>query len=121
MKNLNRVTLLGNLTEAPTAKVLPTGTNVASFTVATNSSWMSGKMKEKQTAAEFHPIVAWGKLAEIASQYLKKGDKVYVEGRLTTRSWIGKDKQKRYRTEVVCDNMIMLGRSAKATATATKE
>lgn len=114
MRNLNRVTLLGNLTDAPKAKTLATGSSMATFTVATNSIWQSAKTKEKKSAVEFHPVVVWGKLADITKEYLKKGDRVYVEGRLQTRSWLDKEKQKHYRTEVVGENMILLGGSRAA-------
>src|SRR5205823_4053909 len=80
---------------------------ICTFSVATSRSWTTDT-GEKKEEADFHNIVAWRKLAEICSQYLTKGQKVYVEGRLSTRSWTGQDGQQKYRTEVVIDDMIML-------------
>lgn len=108
--NLNRATIIGNLTRDPEIKTTATGQTVASFGVATNYTWKDAS-GQKQEKAEFHNIVAWGKLAEICGQYLGKGRKVYLEGRLQTREWEGKDGAKRNRTEIVCENMIMLDRS----------
>jgi single stranded DNA-binding protein (ssb) len=104
---LNKVMLIGNLVRDPEIRNTTTGKNVASFSIATSLVWkdQSGAKQEK---AEFHNIVAWGKLAEICGQYLKKGLKVYLEGRLQTRDWTGQDGIKRYRTEIVAENMIML-------------
>lgn len=107
--SLNRVQLIGNLTRDPEMRQIPGGATVASFGIATNFRWkdQEGNQQEK---TEFHNIVAWRKLAEICGQYLKKGSKVYVEGRLQTRDWEGEDGVKRYRTEIIADNMIMLDR-----------
>lgn len=106
--SLNKVQLIGNLTRDPEVKQIPGGQAVASFSVATNFTW-TDQSGQKQDKSEFHNIVAWRKLAEICGQYLKKGSKVYIEGRLQTRDWEGEDGVKRYRTEIVADNMIMLG------------
>jgi single-strand DNA-binding protein len=105
--NLNKAMIIGNLTRDPEIRNTTTGKNVASFSVATSYVWkdQSGAKQEK---AEFHNIVAWGKLAEIVGQYLKKGSKVYIEGRIQTRDWAGQDGVKRYRTEIIAENMIML-------------
>ena len=119
--NLNKVMLIGNLTRDPELRTTQTCHNVAHFALATNQSWKdeSGAKKEK---AEFHNIVAWGRLAEICSQYLNKGKKIYVEGRLQTRDWQGQDGVKRYRTEIVAENMIMLDRGgAMPSKSATEE
>ena len=105
--DLNRVTLIGNLTRDPELRNTPNGKSVASMSIATNRFWTDAQ-GQKQKEAEFHNIVMWSKLAEIASQYLHRGSKVYVEGRLQTREWTGQDGIKRYRTEIVADNMIML-------------
>lgn len=110
MASLNRATLIGNLTRDPEFRTTPNGQSVVSFAIATNHSWLDTN-KQKQEKAEFHNIVAWGKLAEICNQYLKKGRKVYIDGRLQTRDWQGQDGVKRYRTEIVADNMIMLDRA----------
>lgn len=105
--SLNKVQLIGNLTRDPEMKQIPGGQVVTTFGIATNFSWkdQSGVL---QTKVEFHNVVAWRKLAEICGQYLKKGSKCYIEGRLQTRDWEGEDGVKRYRTEIVVDNMIML-------------
>jgi len=105
--DLNRVTLIGNLTRDPELRNTPNGKAVASMSIATNRFWTDAQ-GQKQKEAEFHNIVMWSKLAEIASQYLHRGSKVYVEGRLQTREWTGQDGIKRYRTEVIADNLIML-------------
>jgi len=105
--DLNKAMLIGNVTQDPESRTTPQGQNVCSFSVATNFSW-TDQSGQKQSRAEFHNIVAWRKLADICSQYLKKGKKVYIEGRLQTRNWEGNDGVKRYRTEIVADNMIML-------------
>ena len=108
--NLNKAMIIGFLTRDPEIRTTPNGKTVASFSVATNLVWtdQSGQKHEK---AEFHNIVAWARLAEICGQYLKKGAKVYLEGRLQTRDWVGQDSVKRYRTEIVAENMIMLDRA----------
>ncbi len=105
--DLNRVTLIGNLTRDPELRNTPNGKAVASMSIATNRYWTDAQ-GQKQKEAEFHNIVMWSKLAEIASQYLRRGSKVYLEGRLQTREWTGQDGIKRYRTEIIADNMIML-------------
>ncbi|MCF7820422.1 MAG: single-stranded DNA-binding protein [Candidatus Pacebacteria bacterium] len=105
--NLNKAMIIGNVTRDPELRNTPSGQPVASFSVATNFSWVD-QSGQKQDKAEFHNIVAWRKLAEICSQYLKKGSKVYVEGRLQTSEWAGQDGNKRYRTEIILENMIML-------------
>lgn len=108
--DLNKVMLIGNVVRDPEMRTTPNGKNVSSFSIATNRVWTDAS-NQKQTKAEFHNIVAWGRLAEITSQYLKKGSKVYLEGRLETRSWDDPNGVKRYRTEVIADNMIMLDRA----------
>lgn len=105
--DLNKVMIIGRLTRDPELKNTPTGKAVATLSLATNRIWVDAK-GQKQKQVEYHNIVLWSKLAEIANQYLRKGGKVYMEGRLQTREWTGQDGVKRYRTEVVGDNMIML-------------
>jgi single-strand DNA-binding protein len=105
--SLNRAQLIGNLTRDPEMRQIPGGSAVASFSIATNFTW-NDQQGQKQEKVEFHNIVAWRKLAEICGQYLKKGSKVFIEGRMQTRDWEGEDGVKRYRTEIVADNMIML-------------
>lgn len=106
-RSLNRVQLIGNLTRDPELRYTPNGNAVCSFSLATNRSWTTDT-GEKREESEFHRIVSWNKLAEICSQFLTKGRKVYVEGRLSTRSWQGQDGAQRSTTEVVIDDMILL-------------
>lgn len=107
--SLNRVQLIGNLTRDPELRQIPGGQTVASFSIATNFTW-TDQSGQRQDKSEFHNIVAWRKLADICGQYLRKGSKIFLEGRLQTREWEGEDGVKRYRTEIVADNMIMLDR-----------
>ena len=106
-KSLNKVMLIGNMTRDPEMRYTPQGTAVCTFGIATNSSW-TATTGEKKENVEFHNIVAWNKLAEICAQLLKKGRKVYVEGRLATRSWQGQDGTQKQRTEVVINDMLIL-------------
>ncbi|KKU25230.1 MAG: Single-stranded DNA-binding protein [Candidatus Woesebacteria bacterium GW2011_GWC2_47_16] len=106
-RSLNKVTLIGNLTRDPELRYTPQGTAVCTFGVATNRQWTTDA-GEKKEDAEFHRVVAWNKLAEICSQLLTKGRKVYVEGRLQTRSWTGQDGNQRTSTEIVISDMIIL-------------
>lgn len=106
-RSLNRVQLIGNLTRDPELRYTPSGTAVTSFGLATNRSWTTDT-GEKHEESEFHNIVAWNKLAELCSQFLVKGRKVYVEGRLATRNWTGQDGAQKTRTEIVIDDMILL-------------
>ncbi len=108
--DLNKVQIIGNITQDIELNQTPNGQNVCSFSVATNRSWTDAS-GVRQEQAEFHNIVMWGKLAEICGQYLQKGKKVYIEGRLQTRNWEAQDGSKRYRTEIVGENMIMLDRA----------
>lgn len=105
--DLNRAQIIGRLTQDPEVRTTPNGATVASFSVATNFSW-TNQSGEKQESVEYHNVVAWRKLAEIIGQYLKKGKRVYIEGRLQTRSWDDPSGIKKYRTEIIADNMIML-------------
>jgi single-strand DNA-binding protein len=108
-KSLNRVQLIGNLGKDPEIKYTPQGTPVAKLTIATNERFKD-KGGEWQDRTEWHNVVLWQRLAEIAGEYLKKGGKVYVEGRLQTRSWDDKTSgQKKYMTEVVASDLILLG------------
>ncbi len=108
--NLNKVLLIGNLTRDPESKSTTTGRTVTTFTIATNRIW-TDQDGQKQQKTEFHNIVAWGKLGDICAQYLKRGTLIYAEGRLETRSWDGQDGIKRYRTEIILENMQMGPRS----------
>lgn len=104
--NLNKVFILGNLVRDPEVRTTPGGQQVASFSIATNRVWYN-QAKEKNQEVEFHNIVAWGRLAEIAGQYLTKGKMVLIEGRIKTRSWQAQDGTKKYRTEIIAENMQM--------------
>jgi len=106
-RSLNKVQLIGNLTRDPELRYTPSGAAVCTFGLATGRSWTT-ESGEKKEDTEFHRIVAWNKLAELCSQYLTKGRKAYVEGRLSTRNWTGQDGNQRTTTEVVIDNMIIL-------------
>jgi len=101
---LNKAIIFGNLTKDPEVKALPSGVKVASFSLATNRVWKD-KEGRKQENVDFHNVVLFGKQAELAGQYLKKGSSLLVEGRMQTRSWDAQDGTKKYRTEVVVDTM----------------
>jgi single-strand DNA-binding protein len=107
MISLNRATIIGNVTRDPEIRYTPNGQSVASFGVATNRRWKDPN-GQQQEATDFHDIVAWGKLAEIIQQIIHKGNKIYVDGRIQTRSWEGQDGVKRNRTEIVMENFIPL-------------
>src|SRR6266480_407310 len=106
-RSLNKVQLIGNLTRDPELRYTPNGNGVCTFGLATNRSWTTDA-GEKREEVDFHRIVAWNKLAELCSQFLTKGRKVYVEGRLSTRNWTGQDGAQKTTTEVVIDDMILL-------------
>jgi single-strand DNA-binding protein len=107
-RGVNKAILIGNLGGDPELRSTPSGTPVATFTLATNESW-TDREGQKQERTEWHRIVAWGKLAEICGQYLRKGRQVYIEGRLTTRSWEDRQGNQRKTTEIVANQMLMLG------------
>ncbi len=118
--NLNKAFLLGNLTRDPEVRTTPSGQTVATFGLATNRVWKD-KAGQKQEKAEFHNIVLWGRLAEIAAQYLKKGQNVFIEGRIENRSWTGPDGQKKYKTEIIAENMQMGPKSGGGTGNYSPE
>jgi single-strand DNA-binding protein len=105
--DLNRAQIIGRVTQDPELRQTPSGQSVVSFSVATNRSWKDSSGEQKYQT-EFHNIVAWGKLAEIIGNYAKKGKRVYVEGRLQTRSWEDNNGEKHRKTEIVADNLILL-------------
>ena len=107
MFSLNRAMVIGNLTRDPELRYTPNGQAVASFSIATNRRWKN-QNDEWQDETQYHEIVAWGKLGEIAQQNLQKGKRAYIEGRLQTRNWDGPDGTKRNRTEIVAENLIAL-------------
>lgn len=108
MASVNKVILIGNLGRDPEVRYLPDGGAVTNVSVATTDSWKD-KNGEKQEKTEWHRVAFFGKLAEIAGEYLKKGSQVYIEGKLTTRKWQDKEGKDRYTTEIVADRMQMLG------------
>ena len=109
MRSINKVILIGNLGTDPEMRHTAGGQAVCNFRIATNEVWGGRDGQEKQERTEWHNIVAWARLAEICNEYLRKGKQVYIEGRLQTRQWEDKDGVKRYTTEIVAQNMMMLG------------
>ncbi|MBS4095966.1 MAG: single-stranded DNA-binding protein [Sulfuricella sp.] len=109
MASVNKVILIGNLGKDPETRYMPNGDAVTNITLATTESWKDKSSGEKREATEWHRVVFFRRLAEIASQYLKKGSSVYVEGSLKTRKWQDQAGQDRYTTEIVADEMKMLG------------
>lgn len=107
--DLNKVMIIGRLTRDPEVRTIPSGQNVASFSVATSRQWTDKVTSQARSVTEYHNVVAWRRLADICRQYLHKGSQVYIEGHLQTRSWDDQSGNKRYRTEIIADNMIMLG------------
>lgn len=110
MVNLNRAMIIGNLTRDPEVRTTPSGQSVASLGVATSRTW-TNQAGVKQEETEFHSVVAWGRLAEICQQYMHKGMRVYVEGRIKTRSWDDQAGNKKFRTEIIAEGLIMLDRA----------
>jgi len=108
MRGVNKVILVGNLGRDPEVRYIKDGTAVANLRLATSETW-NDQNGQKQERTEWHRVVAWGKLAEIAKEYMSKGRQIYVEGKLQTRSWDDRDGNKRYTTEVKADQIIMLG------------
>lgn len=109
MASVNKVLLIGNLTRDPETRYAPSGDAICNVSMATNEQWKDKATGEKKEAVEFHRVVFFGKLAEIAGQFLKKGRQIYIEGSLRTRKWTDKDGQERYTTEIKADEMKMLG------------
>ena len=108
-RGINKVILVGNLGQDPEVKYMPNGNAVCDITVATSESWKDKNSGEMQERTEWHRVVFFRRLAEIAGEYLKKGSQVYLEGRLQTRKWQDQQGQDRYTTEIIADNMQMLG------------
>ncbi|HEX2613187.1 MAG TPA: single-stranded DNA-binding protein [Fibrobacteria bacterium] len=108
MASLNKVMLIGNLGKDPEVRTIPSGAKVANFPIATSESY-TGKDGNRVEKTEWHNIVMWRGLAEVAEKYLKKGNPVFIEGKLQTRSWDDQNGQKKYMTEIIADNMTMLG------------
>jgi len=110
MASVNRVILVGNLGEDPETRYTADGATITNIRLATTDAWKDKATGERKEATEWHRVVFFGKLAEIAAEYLKKGAQVYIEGRIKTRKWQGKDGQDKYTTEITADSMQMLGR-----------
>ena len=119
-RGLNKVELIGYVGGAPEIRPLDKGDTVAQFSLATSRSW-TGRDGGKEERTEWHNCKAWGKLADIVGEYVVKGQQVYVEGRLETRSWDADDGSKRYRTEVVVSELILLGRRGEEAQASTEE
>ena len=107
-RGVNKVILIGNLGQDPEVRFMPSGSPVANLRVATTDTWTDRQSGQRQERTEWHSVVMFNRLAEIAQQYLKKGSRVYLEGRLQTRKWQGQDGQDRYSTEIVVNDMQML-------------
>ncbi len=108
-RGINKVIIVGNLGQDPETRYMPSGSAVTNFTVATNESWKDKQTGEQRERTEWHRVVMFDRLAEIAAEYLRKGSQVYIEGKLQTRKWQGQDGQDRYTTEIRANEMQMLG------------
>jgi len=108
-RGINKVIVVGNLGQDPDTRYMPSGSAVTNITVATNESWKDKQTGEQKDRTEWHKVAFFGRLAEIAAEYLRKGSQVYIEGKLRTRKWQDKDGHDRYTTEIVADEMQMLG------------
>ena len=108
-RGVNKVILVGNLGKDPETRYMPSGSAVTNLTLATSESWKDKQTGEQQDSTEWHKIAMFGRLAEIAAEYLRKGSQIYVEGKLRTRKWQDKEGKDRYTTEIVADEMQMLG------------
>lgn len=108
-RGINKVILVGNLGQDPETRYMPSGGAVTNFTVATNESWKDKQTGEQKERTEWHKVAMFGRLAEIAAEYLRKGSQVYVEGRLQTRKWQDRDGNDRWTTEIIANEMQMLG------------
>ena len=120
MSGVNKVIRVGNLGADPQIRYTPQGTAVANFSLATTERF-TNRNGEREARTEWHRVVAWGRLAEICNEYLKKGRQIYVEGRIQTRQWDDKEGNKRSSTEIVATNMVMLGRAGDAADVAPQE
>jgi single-strand DNA-binding protein len=113
-RGLNRVQLIGHLGQDPEVRTTPSGTQVATIRLATSEQWTDRNTGEKKEATEWHTVVVWGKLGEVAGEYLRKGAQVFFGGKLRTRKWQDKQGNDRYTTEVIADEMLMLGGGQRA-------
>src|SRR5210317_1440981 len=110
-RGINKVIIVGNVGQDPETRYMPSGSAVTNFKVATNESWKDKQTGEQKDRTEWHRVAMFNRLAEIAAEYLRKGSQVYIEGKLRTRKWQGQDGQDRYTTEIIADEMQMLGGS----------
>ncbi|HTY49173.1 MAG TPA: single-stranded DNA-binding protein [Steroidobacteraceae bacterium] len=108
-RGINKVILIGHLGQDPETRAMPSGSSVANLRIATTESWRDKQSGEQKEATEWHTVVLFGRTAEVAAEYLKKGSQVYIEGRLRTRKWQDKSGNDRYSTEIVANDMQMLG------------
>ncbi|MGA8203559.1 MAG: single-stranded DNA-binding protein [Woeseiaceae bacterium] len=108
-RGINKVILIGNLGQDPETRYMPSGSAVTNFTVATNESWKDKQTGEQKDRTEWHRVAMFNRLAEIAAEYLRKGSQVYIEGKLRTRKWQDRDGNDRWTTEIIADEMQMLG------------
>ena len=108
-RGINKVIVVGNLGQDPETRYMPSGSAVTNMTVATNETWKDKQTGEQKERTEWHRVAMFGKLAEIAAEYLRKGSQVYIEGKLRTRKWQDKQGNDRYTTEIIADEMQMLG------------
>ncbi len=108
-RGVNKVIIVGNLGQDPETRYMPSGSAVTNFTVATNETWKDKQTGEQKERTEWHRVSMFNRLAEVAAEYLRKGSQVYIEGKLRTRKWQGKDGSDRYTTEIIADEMQMLG------------
>lgn len=118
---LNKVMLIGNLGNDPKVRYTPSGSAVASLSLATARRWKDKDSGERKEATEWHRVILWGKLGEIAGEYLKKGSQIYIEGRLQTRKWQGNDGKDNYTTEIIGEVMHMLGSKGEGAPSAPKQ
>ncbi len=108
-RGVNKVIVVGNLGQDPETRYMPSGSAVTNMRIATNESWKDKQTGEQKDRTEWHNVAMFGRLAEIAAEYLRKGSQVYIEGKLRTRKWQDKDGNDRYTTEIIADEMQMLG------------
>ena len=120
-RGVNKVIVVGNLGQDPDTRYMPSGDAVTNLNIATNESWKDKQTGEQKDRTEWHRVAMFGRLAEIAAEYLRKGSQVYIEGKLRTRKWQDKDGNDRYTTEIIADEMQMLGNKASSGAPATSD
>ncbi len=120
-RGVNKVIVVGNLGQDPETRYMPSGSAVTNMRIATNESWKDKQTGEQRERTEWHSVALFGRLAEISAEYLRKGSQVYVEGKLRTRKWQDKEGHDRYTTEIIADELQMLGSRSGAGAPAMKD